>query len=190
MVRRMVRWRVVVPAVLLGPLLVAEVAHLIRYGHAGLGLHADLVVDRDFNIGVPGILVGYAVRAVNLTPLPLLVRPCVGPIEFGPGTLYRYRVEKWARGTGEWVDVIGFKPSDCTPYSVESHVWWPGQEIDAISWEATGARVDKGDRVRFRIFTLFDTQDDALFQMRVASEDFVTVDESTDKDGFALRIKH
>jgi len=194
MVRLTVRWRSLVAGVaipvLLGPLLVAEVAHLIRYGDLGLGLHADLLVNPEFHIGVPGISVGYAVRAVNLTPLPVIVRPCVGPEEFGPGTLYRYRVEKWALATGGWIGVLDFKPGDCTPYSVERRVWWPAQEIDAVSWEATGARVNKGDRVRFRLFTLFEAEDNALFQMTFASPEFVTIDESTNKDGPALRIKH
>jgi len=188
------RWRValtaVIVAVVLGPLLVAEVVHLVRYGHLGLGLHADLLVDRQFHIGVPGISVGYAVRAVNLTPLPILLKPCVGPEEFGPGTLYRYSVERWASETGGWAAVMSFNPGDCTPYPVETRVWWPGQEIYTVTWEATGARVKKGDRVRFRLFTLFDTPDSALFQMTFASPEFVTVDESTNKNGPALRIKH
>ena len=65
-----------------------------------------------------------------------------------------------------------------------------GTEISAVTWEATGARVKKGDRVRFRLFTLFDTPDSALFQMTFASPEFVTVDEGTNKNGPALRIKH
>jgi hypothetical protein len=144
--------------------MVAEAAHLLRYGHPGLGLHVDLMSRADTD-GVRS----YSLWGVNLTPLPLPVRVCVEDSDIGPLTQYRYDVEVWKSERPRWTPMLSLPPACDFMGHPRWNVLWPGASVELISPRSAEASVRNGDRFRFVVFTLFDRPDDSWLQIRVVS---------------------
>jgi hypothetical protein len=180
-------------ALTIGPVLVGEAAHLLRYGHLGTGLHADAVYDANMNFGIPGVSGAYSVQLVNLTPIPIPVRACRRPSDtsFDPPLLYRFQIERWDLHRAEWVQVLALPAGECSPLPAVWSVLWPGVPVTAVEWEATAARagLHMGDAVRFTVFRDFRAADRAVFQLNARSSEVVMTEECTDP-GAAYRVAH
>jgi hypothetical protein len=167
------RWRrlriTLVLLVLAGPLIVGELAHVLWWGHLGLGLHTDLVA-----WGGPESGVGYQVWVANLTPVPLPLRVCFQPSDTGRFFLLRRRVEKWMPASRSWRVVETTAP--CGTYPGEQLEWWilwPGTRLGSHQWAPYGLAFRRGDRARITMFGLYDRGDDDWLQIRVRSGEFV-----------------
>jgi hypothetical protein len=168
----------------IGPLFVGESAHLQGYGHLGVGLHADVVYDRNMNFGIPGVSGAYSVRLVNLTPLPIPVRACRrwSDTSFVPPPLYRFQIERWDYRHADWAKVLAVRAGDCAPLPAVWTVLWPGLPVTAVAWEASAARagLHKGDLVRFTVFRDFHAEDGAGLQLAATTSEVVMTEENSD----------
>lgn len=154
--------RIAVGVLLLAVIFVAaiQVRHDLRFGHfIGLGLHADYTVERA-DLAIPGITKVYNATLTNFGALPRKVCACEFVTDaMGHGTALAYAIEKWDGTAQAWSTAWQpTKASFCKPYPlgiIEGRVvekrLWPSQNL-SIGEEATGARVQKGDLVRFVLF--------------------------------------
>jgi hypothetical protein len=170
----------------IAPLTAGELWHLAEHGHLAFGLHADAVHGPHLSFGIPGVHGAYSVRLVNLTPMPLPARACLpfSDTSYIPPLLYRYKIERWARGIQKWVTVLALPAGGCEPLPLVRKVLWPGVPVDAVAWEATAARdgLHKGDRIRFTVFTDFTAGDGALLQGVATSQAIILTEEGTASD--------
>lgn len=139
---------------------VVEVWHKLRFGHfVGPGLHADYSVS-PVDLSIPGITKVYDATLTNFGLLPRKIYACESLTDaMAHETSLPYAIQKWNGKAQAWNTVLQpTKASFCTPYPlgiIEGKMvgkrLWPGQNL-SIGQEATGARFQKGDVVRFVVF--------------------------------------
>ena len=143
---------------------IGEAAHVLTYGHFGLGLHVDLV--EEYQHGV------YSLWGVDLTPVPLPARVCGLHSGETGHALFRYAVERWTNQTRTWTVVHAGPPVCPEPDQPTWTVLWPGFPVQLAPGDSP-ARDDwpfrNGDRWRFTAFALYDRTADNWLQIRVAS---------------------
>lgn len=144
---------------LLSFVLVLEAWHVTIFRHAfGYGLHADLV-QREADIGIPGIRTLYVVRIFNYGLLPRDFEGVQLPGGYiGSGVVYRSEIERWNEQTRAWEKVVQPDPSDWKAFPRTRTRIWPGRSIYAAGWQAVAAvnGIKKGDVLRLTVFRGFD----------------------------------
>ena len=174
-------------------LVAIEVRHRIKFGNYvsyGMDVH---VLRESGSYGIPGVGSVYAAQMYNYTFSPITLRGCQGPKDTSPyyEIIYRYEVQRWDLASGNWTKIMSIPPGQCPPEKVVSNKISPTQSLLVIDWEATAARegFHKGDWARFRIFTLFNSEDGAPDQILFASPPF-RIDEEVTNRSTTYRIKH
>jgi|HubBroStandDraft_6_1064221.scaffolds.fasta_scaffold05836_3 hypothetical protein len=159
---RLKRISVIAAALLILPFSLAELCHLLRFGHFfPFGMHADVVV-RKADYGIEGITKTYEAKLTNygFVPISITVFNFIDDA-FTNGTEVGYTVEKWDPLEKKWGNIFNDadKSSWCHPYPlgiVQGRIvtkrLWPGQSVFG-SEEATAASdgFAVGDRARFLI---------------------------------------
>jgi len=137
-----------------------EFRHDLRFGHfVGLGLHADYAVNR-VDLAIPGITKVYDATLTNFGFVPRNIFACEFITDaMGHGTELAFAIQKWSRTAQTWTTSLQpTEASFCKPYplgiiegKVVARRLWPGQSL-SIGEEATAARFQKSDLVRFVLF--------------------------------------
>jgi hypothetical protein len=175
-----------------------EFAHRYNFGHfVPYGLHVD-VLSEEISIGIPGQKKLYRAELSNFTFWPVRLDACDYVTDaLGHGTEYPYAVQRWDRASNEWqtiVDVNGEGFCKPMPLSrgetlLKRKLLWPGQEVEVMESEATGARepFEKGDLARFIVFKTVANEPD--WKNGIQSESFV-IEDDVSRDGVQFRVKH
>jgi hypothetical protein len=169
-----------------------EALHRRTWHHyVWFGVHAHILRE-SADIGIPGISNMYGATATNYTPMPILMRGCKGPSDVTPyyEITYRYQVEKWESASGTWSKIMAMLPK-CPDEELVTKTLLPGETMQIVEWEATGARdgLHKGDLARFSIFTSFNESDGGGKQLLIISPAFVIEDEKLES-GIPFRVRH
>jgi hypothetical protein len=178
---------------LVAAIVAVEARHKYRFGNFvsyGMDVH---VLRQSASIGIPGIGSMYSAELCNYTFKPIQITGCKGPKDTSPyyEIFYRYEVQRWDPGNGNWIQVMGIPSGQCPKENVTLTDILPRRSLVAVDWEATAARegFHKGDWARFRIFTSFNAEEGASDQMIVASPAFRIDEEATDRST-DYRIAH
>lgn len=165
--------------------------HKTWHHYFSYGIHTHLLRE-SVDIGIPGVSNDYAVTATNYTPLPILMRGCKGPSDVSPfyEITYRYQVEKWESTSGTWGKIMAIPP-ECPEEDLVNKTLRPGETMEIVEPEATGARdgLHKGDLARFTIFASFNDSDAGSKQRLIISPVFVIEDERVES-GIPYRVRH
>jgi hypothetical protein len=169
-----------------------ESLHFRTWHHpVWFGVHTHILRE-SADIGIPGISNDYAVTASNCTLFPIQMRGCKEPRDTSPyyEILYRYQVEKWEPASGTWAQIMVVPPS-CPSEELVTTTLRPGNTMQVVEWEATGARdgFHKGDLARFSVFTSFNDGDDVPGQRLITSPAFIIEDEKLESD-IPYRVRH
>lgn len=165
--------------------------HRTWHHYVWFGIHTHVLRER-VDIAIPGVSNMYAVTATNYTPLPIRMHGCKGPSDVTPfcEITYRYQVEKWESASGTWNKIMAIPP-ECPGEELVTKAFGPGETMEIVESEATGARdgLHKGDLVRFTVFTSFNESDDSLKQRLITSPAFIIEDEKLESD-IPYRVRH
>ena len=165
--------------------------HRTWHHYFSFGIHTHLL-RQSVDIAIPGVSNDYAVTATNYTFLPILMQGCKGPSDVSPfyEITYRYQVEKWESASGTWMKIMAIPP-ECPEEDLVTKVFGPGETMEVVEPEATGARdgLHKGDLVRFTVFASFNDKDDDWNQRRIISPVFIIEDERIES-GIPYRVRH
>lgn len=169
-----------------------EIFHRRTSGdYVGFGIHSH-VVRESVDIAIPGVGNMYSVTATNYTPLPILMHGCKGPSDVSPyyEITYRYQVEKWDSASGTWSKIMAIPP-ECPDAELVTEVMAPGETMEIVAPEATGARdgLHKGDLVRFTVLTSFNESDGGRSQRAITSSAFTIEDERLESK-VPYRVRH
>jgi len=175
-----------------------EFAHRYNFGHfVPYGLHVD-VLSEEVSIGIPGQKKLYKAELSNFTFWPVRLDACDYLTDaFGHGTEYPYAVQRWDNATNEWQTILEVNGEGfCQPIplsrgetQLKRKLLWPGQEVEVMESEATGARepFEKGDLARFIVFKTVSKEPD--WKNGIRSESFV-IEDDVCRDGVQFRVKH
>jgi len=165
--------------------------HRTWHHYFSFGIHTHLLRE-SVDIAIPGVSNDYAVTATNYTPLPILMQGCKGPSDVSPfyEITYRYQVEKWESASGTWIKIMAIPP-ECPEEDLVTKVFGPGETMEVVEPEATGARdgLHKGDLVRFTVFASFNDRDDDWNQRPIISPTFIIEDEKLESE-IPFRVRH
>src|SRR5215510_1468683 len=180
---------VVIVCLLVGGL---EWNHHRTYGHfVSYGLHLD-PVSQDAYIGIPGQTRMYSARLTNFSFRSVILPSCDYVTDaFGKGTEFPYAVQRLDTSSNTWQTVADASGEwFCRPHPLgkaETHLvsktLAPGESVDVMEGEATGARdqFHQGDLARFVVFTKRDNSGDwssAVSSVPFRIEDNVIRDEA------------
>lgn len=150
-------------------------AHLWSFGHLALGFHTHLET-RD-RLGVRGEVVEkeYKLAGFNLTPVPVPVQVCLEGSDVGYYAVHRYRSEKRTASDPRWIRLE--EPlcgHDGRQDPREWRIWWPGT-ARVLSEGRLATHPQNRDRFRLTAFTIFDLPGDHWCQLRLESEEQVSL---------------
>lgn len=162
-----------------------------RYGVNGL---RPRLIERQANIGIPGVSKMYEAVIANEGLLPARITRCDYVDDtLSPGQMVAYAVQRWDSQKQRWETLVGLdRETFCKPYPLGIvkaelvEAWlWPGQSLSAGD-EATAARggFDLGDHARFVIFL----REAGDYARSVTTQAF-TIDERPTID-VDLRVRH
>ena len=178
-------------AVVLAVMGIEGVHHRTWNDYFSFGIHAHLLRE-SVDIAIPGVSNSYAVTATNYTPLPIVMYGCKGPSDTSPfyEIMYRYQVEKWESASGTWSKIMAIPP-ECPDEDLVTKTLRPGETMEIVGPEATGARdgLHKGDLARFTVFTSFNDGDAGSKQRLIISPVFVIEDEKLESE-IPYRVRH
>jgi hypothetical protein len=82
-------------------------------------------------------------------------------------------------------------PPECPDEGLVTKVFGPGETMEVVEPEATGARdgLHKGDLVRFTVFASFNDRDDDWNQRPIISPTFTIEDEKLESE-IPFRVRH
>ncbi|MGH9870916.1 MAG: hypothetical protein ACRD9S_00345 [Pyrinomonadaceae bacterium] len=165
--------------------------HRTWHHYFWFGIHTHILRE-SVDIAIPGVSNMYAVTATNYTPLPILMHACKGPSDVSPfyEITYRYQVEKWESASGTWSKIMAIPP-ECPDEDLVTKAFGPGETMEIVEMEATGARdgLHNGDLVRFTVFTSFNDSDDDWKQRPIISPAFIIEDEKLESE-IPFRVRH
>jgi hypothetical protein len=172
-----------VPSIAILSLLLALEAWYVALFHhvASYGWHAELL-QREADIGIPGIKTLYVVRVFNFTFFPQSFQGVRLPGGYiGSGVIYRSQIERWNEQSHAWDVVREDNPSQWKTYPRANTKVWFDRSIYAGGWQAVAAFdvLKKGDTVRMAIFQKFDQPDVTEPQVVVYSPAFKITEERT-----------
>lgn len=165
--------------------------HRTGHHYFWCGVHTHILKE-SVDIAIPGVRNMYAVTATNYTPSRILMHGCKGPSDVSPfyEITYRYQVEKWEAASGTWSKIMAIPP-ECPSEDLVTKAFRPGETMEIVESEATGARdgLHRGDLVRFTVFTSFNESDDGWKQRSIISPAFIIEDEKLESE-IPYRVRH
>jgi len=171
-----------VVVVILAFFALAELVHLVRFGHfVRYGYDVDLVTENG-DLGIPGVRTSYCLRVTNYTFSPLSIEGLQLPPGITDGEiLYHTRIEKYDKRATSWLAVMDSVAvngaSLANPNTIKRVL--PGHSVYPDGCDAVAALdgIQKGDTVRVVAFTSYAKPEGAPGQLAFYSPAFTVKEE-------------